>query len=136
MQALQTLVAALPNMQTTYLGIPASRTGRVVSTITLAGAVLENKGAGQLIRHCRYFITFGYAIDQDTAPAELTLAALVDAFVAAWKVDRTLGNTCASCTLDFHMADRPEYQMDAAQENRVYPIIADCVQYDSYPLPQ
>jgi hypothetical protein len=124
-------------MQQAYIGIPASRSAKVVVTVTLAGMPIQDKGTGSLMRLGRYFITFGYRVDQDTTDAELTLAALVDAFVAAWKVNRTLKDgtgtaTCQSCTLDFHLADKPEYQMDAAQENRVYPIVAECRQYDTF----
>lgn len=141
LQALKTMVAALPGMQDTYIGIPASLDAKVVATVTLAGMPIEDRGSAQLIRKGRYFITFGYRVDDDSTDAELTLAALVDALVAAWKADRTLKDangvdTCRSCTLDFHLADRPEYQMDTAQENRVYPIIAECTQYDTFPLPQ
>ena len=132
LSALQALVAALPGMQEVYIGIPASRDGRVAATVTLAGHPVEDKATGQLIRRGRYFITFGYRVDDDAQSAELTLAALVDALQTAWSGDRTLGGACASCTLDFSLADKPEYQLDAAQENRVYPIIATCIQYQSF----
>jgi subtilisin family serine protease len=89
-------------MQEAYIGIPGSRDARVVATVTLAGMPIEDNRTAQLMRKGRYFITFGYRVDEDFTDAELVLAGLVDAFVAAWKVNRTLmdGNGIATEDLE------------------------------------
>lgn len=133
---LKAMVAAVAGTQDTFLGIPAARDAKVTVSLTVGGMPTVDHGTRQLIRHGRYLIEYTYRLDDDEGAAELGLAAFVDGFTAAWKADRTLGGTCASCILDFAGADRPEYRLDAAQENRTYPIIAICTQYDTFPLPQ
>ena len=133
---LKTMVAGLPGMQDTFTGIPQARDARVTASISLAGAPVVDKFTGMTQRHVRYTIILACRLDDDESGSETIIAGLVDAFQTAWLANRTLSNTCNSCTLDFSMADRPEYQMDAAQEQRTYPIIADCTQTQPFPLPQ
>lgn len=131
------MVAALPGMQHVYTGIPSSRDTRVTATVTLAGAPITEKAAGLLRRNGRYLVLFGVRLDGDDAGAETLLAGLIDSFTAAWVNNRLLkdggGNaTCLSSTLDFQMADRPEYVLDAALEFRFYPVQVVVVQELAY----
>jgi hypothetical protein len=133
--ALATLVAGLIGVQWSQVGVPESVPAQVGAYLTLGGQQVDNKATGGLMqRRLSYRVVFCYALDGAETTAETTIAALIDAFIAAIFADRTLGGTLESLDVDASEADQPRYVGVAGAEFREYPLRITGVQRSTFPV--
>jgi hypothetical protein len=127
---LVTMVSALPGMDQVIKGVPRGFDRPVVALVAFGGQTIEDKSTGVLERVATYFVFLGAAIEGENgdeealavSAAEDVLGDLVDAFIAAWVVDRRLAGTAASSRLRFDLANDPEYRIILGPEYRVFPL--------------
>lgn len=120
---LKAILDDIADVGETYKGIPESVGKKVTASVSVAGQRLEFDAFAIVQRQAGYFVEFAYRVQGNEGAAEDTLAGFVDAFLAAFYADTTLGGTCDDAELDFSLQDDPTYRPTAGQEFRTFPFL-------------
>jgi hypothetical protein len=119
-------------LQSVEIGAPSNLQDRVSAFVALGEQNVKDFTMTIMARDSAYYVGFGYRVDPNQAQAELTLAAILDAFLTAIYSDRTLGGTVNSDTLvDLSLTKTPQYQKVAQQEYRIYACLVHVRQYQA-----
>jgi len=126
---LQALAASLAAVSTVVVGAPlawpATASGTVAAVVLLAGqSMTRDDSNGLLQREARFVILLGYPVQSDVAAAEQAIADAIDALLPALYSDATLNTQLLlGLQADAAQADTADYQLFAAQEVRLYPVV-------------
>jgi hypothetical protein len=113
-------------LQSVTMGAPLAFQDRVSAFVALGEQQLSDSTFGVVQRDTSYYIGMGYRMPPNQAIAETTLANAIDAFIAAFYRDRTLGGTVPgkiASELDLSLAKVPAYQTVADQSYRIYALL-------------
>lgn len=123
LNALNTILAGIAGMGTTYKGIPETVGTRVSASVSVGAQRLEFDAFHILERMAGYFVEFAYRVQGNEGAAEDQLATFLDAFLTALYADQTLGGTCQWIETDFSLTGDPVYRPTAGQEFRTFVMV-------------
>lgn len=135
LSAIVTLLQGVAGVQHVRTGAPKSLSYQASAYVTLGGFDLGERATGCLSRPLRYFVGLGYATSDDeaaVATAESTIAGWLDDFSRALYADRSLGGTVSSARIVGGLGDDPRYQVYGGEEVRVYPLLIEVMQEQTY----
>jgi len=130
LDALITMMGQLTPTVTVYRGVPASMSNQVSAYVAGAGQSIIPKADRVYDKDARFFVAFGYRVENQVATAENTVLQLVDSFATLFITSRS-GSTgifhpstgVTSGQLDLAVVDSPEYIPMAGMEYRIFPIM-------------
>lgn len=124
-----TLLNSLTNMQKVYEGVPEAFGRSITAYIAITGQDVSDHRTGLLQDEATFFIGLGYKVAGAEKDAERKLGAGLSDFIAKfYALRRTKCNGKAKdIRVNLNVANSPEYQIVAAQEYRVFPILVTAV---------
>ena len=131
LQRLTELLAQIAGIRVVYTGVPKAVDADVAAYVTAGAQTLTDKAAGGLLqRIASYDITLVYAVEGDSAQAELAVAAALDAFVLLLYAERQEPDSPLRTLsgIDLTRSTSAEYLSIVGQEYRRYPIVVDVLQ--------
>ena len=143
--AIITLLKTLPGLadeaggvKHVHKGVPASLPTRLAVYVALADMLISEKVTQRQDVAGVFAVNFGYRVDANSAgavtSAETALISAVEDFLEAMRLpaNRTLGGVVTNAALTSLTASRPEYQIVAGQEYRVYGLLVTSGQSQNY----
>lgn len=121
-----------------HKGVPASLPTRLSVYVALADMLIREKVTQRQDVSAVFAVNFGYRVDANSAGAvslaETALISAVEDFLEVMRLpaNRTLGAVVTNAALTSLTASRPEYQIVAGQEFRVFGLLVTAGQSQGY----
>lgn len=129
------LLTALPGMQAVYEGVPNTLAKGVNAYIAATAQNPKDVASSGLIENeATFFVGLSYAIrDSAEGTAERQLMVALTALIKALIIARRtkLDGTCDTLSWDFSLANDPAYQVSAAREFRIFPVLVRIIQRET-----
>ena len=137
LQRIAELLLLVPGIRTVYVGVPKAIEVDVAAYVTVGPQTVTDKAAGGLLqRLASYYVTFVYAVEGDSEPAELALAGAVDPFLTRLYQERDVeASPLRSVTVDLTLSSSAEYVAVVGQEFRRYPVVVTVLQQQTIGAP-